>query len=83
MTQTLKHRSYQDFRDDFRAGIATGVYDAVWHMIRNGTDMPCADFYDTIGKAVERAIGNLTIGTAIVEKIKRAQASDPRFSKDN
>lgn len=35
--------------------IRDGVRAAMWQMITNATDMPCADFYDTIEKAVRQA----------------------------
>jgi hypothetical protein len=35
--------------------IRQGVHDAIWAMIRSGTDMPCADFYDTIKEAAREA----------------------------
>ncbi len=36
--------------------ISDGVSDAMWRMIRNGTDMPCSDFFNTIGDAVKEAV---------------------------
>jgi hypothetical protein len=35
--------------------IEEGVYRAMWQMITNATDMPCADFYDSIKIAAEKA----------------------------
>jgi hypothetical protein len=35
--------------------IAEGVYRAMWEMITNATDAPCADFYATIERAAEAA----------------------------
>lgn len=40
--------------------IAEGVERAIWRMITNATDMPCHDFYDTVGDAVERAMLQVT-----------------------
>lgn len=38
--------------------IAEGVDRAIYRMITNATDMPCADFYDTIEKAARASIYN-------------------------
>ncbi len=40
--------------------IRSGVYDAIWQMITNNTDMPCADFFGTIKEAAKEALGDLT-----------------------
>ena len=40
--------------------IRAGVHDAIWRMITNATDMPCADFYEMIQKGVEKGIGDAT-----------------------
>jgi hypothetical protein len=39
--------------EQFLEAVRQGVYDAVWQMITNNTDMPCADFYDTVKEAVK------------------------------
>ena len=36
--------------------IREGTHDAVWRMIRNATDMPCADFFDMIKEGTRDAI---------------------------
>lgn len=41
--------------------ISKGVENAIWRMITNATDMPCADFYDSIQKAATEAFDNVTI----------------------
>lgn len=41
--------------------IREGTYQAIWHMITSGTAMPCADFYDTVGRAVEKAVRELKL----------------------
>ena len=42
--------------EQFLEAVRQGVYDAVWQMITNNTDMPCADFYDTVKEAVKEGI---------------------------
>ncbi len=39
--------------------IEHGVHRAIWQMITSGTDMPCADFYDTIKAAATKAFSDL------------------------
>ncbi len=39
--------------------IEHGVHRAIWQMIISGTDMPCADFYDTIKEAATKAFSDL------------------------
>jgi len=47
--------------DKIYEAISTGVERAMWQMITNNTDMPCADFYDTIQKAAKEAFEEVTI----------------------
>jgi hypothetical protein len=39
--------------------IRQGVRGAIWNMITNNTQMPCADFYDAIKDGVESAMVRL------------------------
>jgi regulator of replication initiation timing len=39
--------------------IQDGVHDAIWQMITNNTDMPCADFYDTVKSAATKAFSEM------------------------
>lgn len=41
--------------------ISKGVENAIWRMITNATDMPCADFYEAIQNAATKAFDNVTI----------------------
>lgn len=49
-------------REDIKSAIENGVYRAIWRMIVNNTDAPCADFYDTIKEAAENAFSSCTLG---------------------
>lgn len=40
----------------FQEAIKEGVQSAIWQVATNATDMPCADFYDSIQKGVEKAM---------------------------
>jgi hypothetical protein len=37
--------------------VRQGVYDAFWQMIRSGTDVPGADLFFAVERAVEKAVG--------------------------
>ena len=41
--------------DRFYDAIREGVEDAMWRLMNNATDMPCADFYASIKDGVEEA----------------------------
>jgi hypothetical protein len=45
--------------DKIYRAIREGVHDAIWHMITNATQMPCADFYDTIKDAAREAFSKM------------------------
>lgn len=47
--------------DELIAAIRGGVGDAVWRMITSGTDMPCADFYETMRIAAEAAFSKASV----------------------
>lgn len=47
--------------DEVLEAITEGVDRAVWRMITNATDMPCADFYHHVQKGVEKALEGLDI----------------------
>jgi hypothetical protein len=55
--------------------IRDGVADAMWRMITNATDAPCADFYDFVKDGVAEGIARLDLGDAprdgIIEHLKR------------
>jgi hypothetical protein len=36
--------------------IRQGTYDAIWQMINNATDAPCADFFDSIKEGARLAV---------------------------
>lgn len=36
--------------------IRKGVHDAMWQMITNATQMPCADFFDTLKQGIHDGI---------------------------
>jgi hypothetical protein len=38
--------------DRFYHAVREGVADAMWRMITNATDMPCADFFEMVRKGV-------------------------------
>jgi hypothetical protein len=40
--------------------IRQGMADAIWRVATNATQMPCADFYDTIKEGVEKAMARFT-----------------------
>jgi hypothetical protein len=39
--------------------IQDGVHDAMWQMITNNTDMPCADFFETIKQGTKEGVENI------------------------
>ena len=41
--------------------ISEGVHSAIWQMIRSGTDMPGADFRDSIEKAARQAFEQVAL----------------------
>jgi maltose-binding protein MalE len=43
-------------KEELKEAISEGVYQAFWQMITHATGMPCHDFYDAVGDAVERAM---------------------------
>ncbi len=45
--------------DKIYHAIGQGVHDAIWDMITNATQMPCADFYDTIKEAAREAFSQM------------------------
>ena len=45
-------------KEEFLDAVYRGVYDAMWQMITNETDMPCADFYEMIKKGTKEAMKN-------------------------
>ncbi len=47
--------------DQVYKAIREGVHDAMWQMITNSTDMPCADFYEQIKTGVQEAILELDL----------------------
>jgi hypothetical protein len=47
---------------EMKHAVTTGVENAMWQMITNATQMPCRDFFDTVGDAVERAMSKLENG---------------------
>ena len=49
--------------------IRDGVADAVWRMITNATDMPCADFYDFVKDGVAEGIERLDLGDTLKDGI--------------
>lgn len=47
----------QEYIEAIKEGVARGIF----RIASNATDMPCADFYDSIKKGVENAIGYLDV----------------------
>jgi hypothetical protein len=45
--------------------IRDGVYDAVWQMIRNATDAPCADFFEMVKQGVTEGICSMDVSDAV------------------
>lgn len=43
-------------RKDMMEAVSEGVRRAVWQMITNATDMPCADFFDAVKEGVAEGI---------------------------
>lgn len=41
--------------------ISNGVRQAIWDVMTNNTDMPCADFYDAIKNGVTAAHENIAM----------------------
>ena len=40
--------------EQFLEAVRQGVHDAVWQMICQGTNAPCADFYDAIKEGIKK-----------------------------
>jgi hypothetical protein len=56
--------SKRELLDAIRAGVA----DAMWRMMTDATDAPCADFYDMIKKGVEKGFSNALPDQQEIEK---------------
>lgn len=48
-------------REDIIRAIETGVENAFWRMITNSTNYPCADFYDSMEKGIEKALSKIDL----------------------
>jgi len=49
-------RAFDVPSDTLLHAVRQGVADAIWRVATNATDMPCADFYETIKEGVSEAM---------------------------
>lgn len=56
MTESGDGYSGKIIRDPFLNAVESGVYNAMWSLMTNATDMPCTDFYEMIKQGVESAL---------------------------
>jgi hypothetical protein len=75
----IAHGVFQAFPaldpDKVYRAISQGVYDAIWRMITNATQMPCADFYDTIKEAAREAFSQMDLEEKLDSDILRERIS--------
>ena len=57
--------------------IRDGVADAMWRMITNATDMPCADFYDSVKDGIAEGIQRLDLGDVLKDGIMERLKNEP------
>ena len=57
--------------------IRDGVADAMWRMITNATDVPCADFYDFVKDGVAQGIERLDLGDKLKDGITERLKNGP------
>lgn len=66
MTPKLPTVSKQELLNAIRDGVA----DAMWRMITNATDMPCADFYDFVKDGVAEGIRQIDLSDTLKDGIR-------------
>jgi hypothetical protein len=63
-------------KQELLGAIRDGVAEAMWRMITNATDAPCADFYNFVKDGVAEGIKRLDLGDTlkdnIMERLKNA-----------
>jgi len=68
--------------EQFLEAVRQGVSDAIWRMICQGTNAPCADFYDAIKEGIKDGICKSMpfesdIKNAITDGVKEAWPRSP------